>query len=692
MKKYFLIFSLLAFCKVSAQQSSANLTLMPWPKSVEINAGQFRITSEFTVNLTGQKDDDILEEAANRFLQRINRNTLAYFKQEKIELNQSLSSSSLQIKVDQKVEPGIGLDESYQLSITDNGVHLSAPTTSGALFGLESLLQLVATDSVGFYFPAVEIKDSPRFGWRGMMLDVSRHFIPMDILKRNIDAMAVVKLNVLHLHLTDDEGFRVESKVFPKLHEKGSKGQFYTQEEIKDLVTYAKERGIMVYPEFDLPGHSTSWFAGYPELASAPGPYEPGHRYKVKEGASMQEAMQVIMKSALPTLDPSKESTFKFLDQFIEEMSSLFPSPYMHIGADENNGLAWLENPKIAAFMKQKGFENAEELQAYFVERMHEILSKHHKTTIGWEELYNADLSKEVIVQQWGAIGANRPNAMEIAQKGNKVLISKGFYLDYFLEAKAHYNNPNIPKEVHPNILGGEAALWSELVDENGFETRAWPRTAAVAERLWSPESVNDVDEMYRRLFILEDKLEENGLNHKLNSERMLSALANGQDISAALKVLTALAPARGYGRLLSQFVAAESKKYQSVPLVAIEDLVACDYKEAWVFKTNVEEYLQNRDDLVKVRLLNQLEEWNLASSKITQLITKAPNPKEFAIYADRLSKVTEIGLKSLKSNSSREQSEEWLKELKTFKQRGDKLEIQILPQIEALISAGMKN
>ncbi|MGR3810875.1 beta-N-acetylhexosaminidase [Jiulongibacter sp. NS-SX5] len=692
MKKYFLIFSLLTFYKVSAQHTSENLTLMPWPKSVDIHAGQLRINSEFTVNLTGQKGDDILEEAANRFLYKLNRKTLAYFKQEKVVLNQVQSAALMQIDVNEKVEADIGIDESYQISITDNGVHLSAPTTAGALFGLESLLQLVAADSVGFYFPALEIKDAPRFGWRGMMLDVSRHFIPMDILKRNIDAMAGVKLNVLHLHLTDDEGFRVESKVFPRLHEKGSKGQFYTQEEIKDLVTYAKERGIMVYPEFDLPGHSTSWFAGYPELASAPGPYEPGHRYKVKEGASMQEAMQVIMNSALPTLDPSKESTFQFLDQFIEEISSLFPSPYMHIGADENNGLAWLENPEIAAFMKQKGFENAEELQAYFVERMHEILSKHHKTTIGWEELYNADLSKEVIVQQWGAIGANRLNALEIAQKGNKVLISKGFYLDYFLEAKAHYYNPNIPKEVHPNILGGEAALWSELVDENSFETRAWPRTAAVAERLWSPESVYDADEMYRRLFIVEDKLEENGLNHRLNSERMLSALANGQDISAALKVLTALAPARGYGRLLTQFVATESKKYQSVPLVAIEDLVACDYEEAWVFKTNVEEYLQTRDDLSKVKVLNQLQKWNLAAIEIPQLLNNAPKIQEFASYADRLSKVTQIGLSALKTNLSKEEKKILSQELKTFKQRGDKLEIQILPQIEALISAGMKN
>lgn len=691
MKKYFLIFSLLAFFKVSGQQSIANLTLMPWPKSVEIHADQLRITSEFTVNLIGQKDDDILQEASNRFLQKLNRKTLAYFKQEKVILNQVQTIPKLQIEVDDKIEPGIGIDESYQLRITDNGVHLSAPTTSGALFGLESLLQLVTADSEGFYFPAVEIKDAPRFGWRGVMLDVSRHFIPIDILKRNIDAMAMVKLNVLHLHLTDDEGFRIESKVFPRLHEKGSNGQFYTQKEIKDLVYYAKERGIMVYPEFDLPGHSTSWFAGFPELSSAPGPYEPGHRYKVKEGATMQEAMQVIMNSALPTLDPSKESTFQFMDLFIEEMSSLFPSPYMHIGADENNGLSWLENPDIADFMKQKGFKNADELQAYFVDRMHEILSKHHKITIGWEELYNSDLSKDVIVQQWGAIGSNRPNALEIAQKGNKVLISKGFYLDYFLEAKAHYNNPNIPKEVHPNILGGEAALWSELVDENSFETRAWPRTATVAERLWSPESVNDVDEMYRRLFIFEGKLEENGLNHRLNSERMLSALANGQDISAALKVLSALAPARGYGRLLSQFVAAENKKYQSVPLVAIEDIVACDYKEAWVFRKNVENYLQTRDDLSKVKVLNQLQEWNLAAFEIPQLQKNAPNLQEFASYADRLYKLTQIGLDALKINLSNDKKENLGKELKNFKQRGDKLEIQILPQIEALLSTRLE-
>jgi hexosaminidase len=290
------------------------------------------------------------------------------------------------------------------------------------------------------------------------------------------------------------------------------------------------------------------------------------------------------------------------------------------------------------------------------------------------------------VVQVWGAIGPNHPAPLKIAQQGNPTLISKGFYLDYFLPAYIHYQNPHIPTESNANILGGEAALWSELVDENSFEGRAWPRTAVVAERLWSSESVKDIDDMYQRLFKLNDKLEEAGLNHRLNSERMFSALCNGQSGQKAFKILETLAPARGYGRLLASFTAPEQTKYQQVPLVDLNDLVACDSETAWSFRKEIEKYLNNKDNSSKTNIIQQLTVWKEAAMEIPSLSQKAPNLKELTKYASKVTQITDIGLKILEKSPDESEKEAMFQTLKTIKSRGDKLEIQILPEIQALL------
>ncbi len=184
----------------------------------------------------------------------------------------------------------IGMDESYRIQVSSNQIILDASTTIGALRGMQTIIQLLSNDETGFYIPIVNIEDAPKYAWRGLMIDVCRHFIPIDVLKRNLDAMAAVKMNVLHLHLSDDQGFRVESKVFPKLQSKGSNGDYYTQVQIRDLISYARNLGIMIVPEFDMPGHSTSWFAGYPELATKPGPYQPGSPYKLDRSQPVNPA------------------------------------------------------------------------------------------------------------------------------------------------------------------------------------------------------------------------------------------------------------------------------------------------------------------------------------------------------------------------------------------------------------------
>ena len=285
--------------------------------------------------------------------------------------------------------------------------------------------------------------------------------------------MAAVKLNVLHLHLSDDEGFRVESKRFPKLHEMGSDGLYYTQADIRTLVDYARDRGIRVVPEFDMPAHSRSWFVGYPELASTPGTYkiEPGGVYTV--------------------IDPTQDRTYKFLDKFIAEMAKLFPDAYFHIGGDEVNGKPWDNNPKIQAFMHSHGMKNNQDLQAYFNQRLQKILSKHHKIMVGWDEILRPDLPKNIVVQSW----RGQESLATAAQQGYSGLLSFGYYLDLMWPASRHYAvDPmsgaasSLTPEQKNRILGGEACMWGEWISPENVDSRIWPRTAAIAERLWSPQ------------------------------------------------------------------------------------------------------------------------------------------------------------------------------------------------------------
>ncbi|HEX3768051.1 MAG TPA: family 20 glycosylhydrolase, partial [Puia sp.] len=352
-------------------QNHEPLSLMPIPAYVSAISGKFPLTENFTISVKADQSDTVLYEAVNRMFNTLNRRTGLYFRQQFVKGNFTDTASMLVI-VKRKERVAIAADESYQITINDRQVIIDAGNTIGALRALETILQLASPGPNGFYFPEVTISDRPRFKWRGLMIDVARHFIPMDVLMRNIDAMAAVKLNVLHLHLSDDQGFRVESKVFPLLQEKGSNGNYYTQAEIRDLIGYASKRGIIVVPEFDMPGHSTSWFAGYPALATRNGNYLPGSPYKIDHSKQVNpmELMQTLQTTPFPAFHPAKESVYEFLDRFIAEMSVLFPAPYFHIGADEVNGVAWKQDSGIAAFMRKNHLADTKELQAYFVNRV----------------------------------------------------------------------------------------------------------------------------------------------------------------------------------------------------------------------------------------------------------------------------------------------------------------------------------
>jgi hexosaminidase len=304
----------------------------------------------------------------------------------------------------------------------------------------------------------------------------------MEVILRNIDAMAMVKLNVLHLHLSEDQGFRVESKAFPKLHSMGSNGDYFTQEQIKYIIQYASDRGIRVVPEFDMPGHATSWFVGYPELASAPGPYVVEKKFGEFD----------------PTMDPIKKQTYKFLKKFLAEMCELFPDEYFHIGGDENNGKQWDANPQIQSFMHKEELRNNHELQNYFNRKVLSILQRNGKKMIGWDEILQPGLPSDAIIQSWrGADGLK-----DATSKGYQVILSNGYYIDLVQPAWKHYNNDPVPvgsglTNAQQNlILGGEATMWAELVTPETIDSRIWPRTAAIAERLWSPAEVNNIPDM----------------------------------------------------------------------------------------------------------------------------------------------------------------------------------------------------
>ena len=496
---------------------AATPALMPLPFKVEYGTGALAIDSNFNVSAGGAW-----------LLARLSRQTgipMPAKAPAKLEIVVDTSSGEY---------PGLGDDESYTLDVAAAGARIHAHTRWGSLRAMATFAQLVVPSRSGFEVPAVHIEDRPRFPWRGLMLDVSRHWMPLPVVLRNLDAMAAVKLNVFHWHLSDDQGFRVESKLYPRLQKYGSEGHYYTQAEITRAVNYARDRGIRVIPEFDVPGHTLSWFPGYPDLASGPGPYEIGHRFGVFD----------------PVLDPSRDSTYEFLEGFLGEMARLFPDTYFHIGGDEVNGKQWAQSPSVQAFAKQHAFKDTLAIQRSFSQRVREILARHGKTMIGWDEILQPGLGADTVIQTW----RNQSSLAESVRAGYRGILSWGYYLDHLSPASYHYGiDPQggaaaqLTPEQSSRILGGEACMWSELVDPETVDSRIWPRAAAIAERFWSPQSVTDIDSMYDRLESVSRGLEWLGLEHRSNYVPMLDRLTGDRRVPV-VRVLADAVQALGLG------------------------------------------------------------------------------------------------------------------------------------------------
>src|SRR5436853_795618 len=618
------------FVFVADAQPPRQLNVMPMPSDLQLGSGQLSIDQSFSIALTGYSEAR-LEHAAHRLIADTCGRTGMPLKAQIVEGG----NGSLVIYTDQPSqeiqEPGE--DESYTLEVTPSGAKLSALNPLGTLHGLETFLQLIEVTSSGFAVPAITIHDTPRFVWRGLMIDVSRHFIPLDVIRRNLDGMAAVKMNVFHWHLSDNQGFRVESKKYPKLHEMGSDGLYYTQDEVRDLIAYARDRGIRVLPEFDMPGHSTAWFVGYPELASGPGPYEIERRWGIFD----------------PAIDPTQEASYEFLDELIEEMAERFPDRYFHIGGDEVNGKQWNLNPRIQTFMRSNGMKNNEELQAYFTARIQKTVSKHHKIMVGWDEILTPDIPKDIVIQSWRG-----PDSLAAAaRQGYQGLLSNGSHTDLIWPASLHSTVDPLggkAAELSPaekqRILGGEATMWSEFVSPENIDSRIWPRTAAIAERFWSPESVRDVNSMYERLSQISWRLDFLGLTHNSGYIPMLQRVANREDVTAVRVLTDVVEPVKGYQR--EKLARIEPRSMD--PLNRLVDTVRPESETARLFSNSVNAFVAGRcrDATNKTQIRKMLTTWRDNRAKLEPALGKSFSSGEVEFLSRNLLLVSAAGLSAL--------------------------------------------
>ena len=663
------------FTSLSEAQVQKSLNLMPMPSTVSLGSGQLLIGPTFSVSIAGPHEAR-LDRAVGVFLEQLGRQ----IGMPPIDMQVADSTNAtlvIQAAGGTKAVQELGEDESYRLEISNSGARLSAPTTLGVMRGLQTFLQLVETTGQGFAVPAVSIEDSPRFPWRGLMIDVSRHFIPLEVLQRNLDGMAAVKLNVFHWHLSDNQGFRVESKKFPKLQEMGSDGLYYTQEEVRDLIAYARERGIRVVPEFDVPGHSTAWFVGYPELASGPGPYEIERKWGVFD----------------PAMDPTREETYKFLDKFIGEIAELFPDQFFHIGGDEVNGKQWDANPKIQQFMHAHGLKDNNDLQAYFNQRVQKIVSKHGKTMLGWDEILRPDLPNSIVIQSWRG-----PDSLaQAAKQGYRGLLSSGYYVDLMWSAERHYlTEPlsgaaaSLSPEEQKRILGGEACMWSEYVSPENIDSRIWPRTAAIAERLWSPQNMRDVNSMYQRLDEASRRLDWLGLTHNSSYVPMLRRIAGRDDVSALKDLADVLEAVKDYTREETATEPATSAK----PLDRVVDAVRPESATGRQFAASVDALLAGGSrpgTEAGVRAL--LGRWRDNEIELQPLFGQSFLLKEVAPISQNLSALGAAGLAALDYLDRREHpAAAWVTQQLAVAEEAKKAQAQLLlvvvPAVEKLIQA----
>ena len=599
-------------------QGEGSLLVIPVPAHVVQHEGEFLIDGPFGIALKGYKEAR-LERAQQRFLDTLSRETgIPLWRQAVL----NPPHFTVQTAGPSAAVQQLGEDESYHLEISTTDVQLTAPNPIGVLRGLQTFLQLVRITPRGFSVPVVTVDDKPRFPWRGLLIDSGHRFVHISAIKRNLDGMEAVKLNVFHWRFADNQGFHIQSKKFPLLQEKGSGGFYYSQDEVREIIAYASDRGIRVVPEFDMPCHTTSWFLGYPELASG---QDPSHS---------------------SAIDPTRENTYKFLNGFIGEMAVLFPDSYFHAGGDECDAKEWEGNLRIQDFMRAHAIKDGAALQVLFTAKIQKIIEGRKKIMVGWDEVLQPDTPKDVVIQSWRG-----PNSLaEAARNGYRGVLSSGYYIDLNQSAAEHYlvdplgdSAATLTSDQKALVLGGEATMWTDIVSDENMDNRIWPRSAAIAERLWSAQQVQDVDSMYQRLAIISRKLGYYGLRHRLITDEMLERMSGELD-PVPLKVLAAVVqPPRLYERQ-------ELRTFTDfTPLNRLDDAVPPESDTAREFneiarriasgKATPQEWQQARE---------WLGLWRDNDAKLQPLLRRSYLTQDLAPVSHNLSRIAEIGLQAL--------------------------------------------
>jgi hexosaminidase len=520
MKKLFKLFLFPALC-VNAFGQSNTIAIIPEPVSMTTNTGHFILPKNITIEAPNKTE---LKEAIHLAAEKLKNASGAQVKVTSV----SAATNTIRLMLNKTANATLG-KEGYELNVTPTGIVIKANEPAGLFYGLQTLWQLLPKEieanslaqHVKWEAPCVSITDYPRFAWRGLMFDVSRHFFTKAQVKQYIDAMVKYKFNLLHLHLTDDEGWRIEIKSLPNLTKTGAwnvkkvgyfgtfstptpdeprdYGGFYTQDDIRELVQYAKERFVNILPEIDVPGHSLAAVVSYPELSCTPG----AENYHVRSGEEIMDWSHGQPPVALVdnTLCPANEKVYDFLDKVLTEVAQLFPFEYIHMGGDECPKNYWEKSDAIKALMQKEGLKNMEEVQSYFEKRLEKIVESKGKKFMGWDEILEGGLAPDAIVMSWRGI----KGGIEAAKQGHQVVMSPTtfVYLDYMqadvvmepriyatLRLNTTYQFEPIPDGVDPKyIMGGQANLWTEQVyNMRHAEYMTWPRGLAISESVWSPK------------------------------------------------------------------------------------------------------------------------------------------------------------------------------------------------------------
>ncbi|HTQ66255.1 MAG TPA: family 20 glycosylhydrolase [Puia sp.] len=533
-------FSFFFFCCIAilsfGQNSDPVLVIIPQPVNIIQNSGHFVLPKDITVEIPANAE---LKELGSILKQKLSVPTAA----NSIAIGSNISSNgkqvaSIRLELNKIIDKEIGT-EGYRLSVTPKLVLIKANQPAGLFYGVQTLLQLLpkeiesktAQKNIVWQVPAVEITDYPRFGWRGLMLDVSRHFFTKEQVKDFIDNMVRYKFNLLHMHLTDDEGWRVEIKSLPRLTQVGAwnvkrvgtfgefnppaadeprdYGGFYTQEDIKELVQYAKDRFVNIMPEVDIPGHSLAAIVSYPELSCTPG----AETYRVRSGEEIMNWNGGMTALIDNTLCPANEKVYPFLDKVFTELAQLFPFDYIHVGGDECAKNFWEKSDAVKQLMQKEGLKTQEEVQSYFEKRVEKIVESKGKKVIGWDEILEGGLAPNALVMSWRGI----KGGIDAAKQGHEVVMSPTtfVYLDYMqsdrvieppvyatLRLKTTYQFEPVPDGVDPKyIKGGQGNLWTEQVyNTRHMQYMLWPRSLAIAESVWSPKEKKNWNDFAKRV------------------------------------------------------------------------------------------------------------------------------------------------------------------------------------------------